>query len=159
MENHGSLIQSLRDGVDIVRMIFYVEAKKMLTQKYQDNSGEFHRLLAAAMVNRLFGTPNPESPYQEFALENERLVDQELKEIPKQLPKLLIPLTDALRIHFLCNHCEGMMDLSAKVLSRAQGYGILIEDRDVPLPKGFMKLAYRIGKAYGLLNPNQEEKG
>jgi hypothetical protein len=38
-----------------------------------------------------------------------------------------------------------------EILARAREYGILIEERDVPLPKGFMELVYRVGKSYGLV--------
>ncbi|NPA94607.1 MAG: hypothetical protein GXO58_04180 [Thermodesulfobacteria bacterium] len=157
MQDQRGLIQSLREGVDVVRMIFFLKAKETFVEKYKDRPEDFPRLLSAAMLNRLFGTPNPESPYKEFAEEYEDLIDKELSAVPKNFPELLIPLTDALRIHFLCNHCEGMPDLSAEILARARDYGILQEDRDVPLPKGFMNLVYRIGKAYGLLAPTQTD--
>ena len=57
----------------------------------------------------------------------------------------------ALRIHFLCNYQEGVDDDRATVLARARDLGVLIEERDVPLPKGFMELVYRVGKAHGLI--------
>ncbi len=157
MENQRGLMQGLREGVDIVRMVFFLRARKSLQERYTDKGEEFPRLLAAAILNRLFGTPNPEEPYRGFAQRNRELVDQELSRVPEQFPELLIPLTDALRIHFLCNHCEGMPDLSAEILARARDYGILIEDRDVPLPKGFMNLVHRIGEAYGLLQSADEK--
>jgi len=159
MKDQRGLIESLREGVDVVRMVFFIRAKKSLQARYGHKDDEFKRLLSAAILNRLFGTPNPQSPYREFSEEHAELVDQELKRVPEEFPDLLIPLTDALRIHFLCNHCEGMPDLSAEILAQAREYGILLEDRDVPLPKGFMNLVYRIGKAYGLINPTQEKEG
>ena len=159
MKDQRGLIESLREGVDVVRMVFFMRAKKSLQVRYGHKNEEFQRLLSAAMLNRLFGTPNPQSPYREFAEEHAELIDRELKRVPEEFPDLLIPLTDALRIHFLCNHCEGMPDLSAEILAQAREYGILLEDRDVPLPKGFMNLVYRIGKAYGLINPAQEKEG
>ncbi len=151
MENNRGLIQSLREGVDMVRMIFFMQAKQVFSNEYTDKGDDFPKLLAGAMLNRLFGTPNPESPYKEFAERYKKLIDEELTKVPKRFPELLIPLTDALRIHFLCNHCEGMPDLSAKILARAKDMGILLEDRDTPLPKGFMNLVHRLGKAYGLI--------
>ena len=159
MENERGLIESLREGVDVVRMVFFMRAKKSLQARYGNKDEEFQRLLSAAMLNRLFGTPNPQSPYREFAEEHAELIDRELRRVPEEFPDMLIPLTDALRMHFLCNHCEGMPDLSAEILAQARDYGILIEDRNVPLPKGFMNLVYRIGKAYGLINPSQEKEG
>ncbi len=159
MKDQRGLIESLREAVDVVRMVFFMRAKKSLQARYGHKDEEFQRLLSAAMLNRLFGTPNPQSPYREFAEEHAELIDRELKRVPEEFPDLLIPLTDALRIHFLCNHCEGMPDLSAEILAQAREYGILLEDRDVPLPKGFMNLVYRIGKAYGLINPAQEKEG
>ncbi len=151
MENERGFIQSLREGVDVVRMIFFMEAKKAFKKSYSNKGEKFQRLLAAAVINRLFGTPNPEHPYKEFATKHKKLIDEELSKVPERFPELLIPLTDALRIHFLCNHCEGMPDFSAEILARAKEAGILIEDRDTPLPKGFMNLVYKIGKAYGLI--------
>ncbi len=157
MENERGLIQSLREGVDLVRMVFFMQAKKAFKKSYPEKGEEFTRLLAAAVLNRLFGTPNPQSPFKEFAQKHEELIDEELSKVPERFPDLLIPLTDALRIHFLCNHCEGMPDFSAEILARAKDKGILLEDRDVPLPKGFMNLVYRIGKAYGLVQQTEND--
>jgi hypothetical protein len=144
-------IQALREGVDVVRMIFFVRMRDHLRERYPEKDKKFTQMLAGAILNELFGTRNPEKAFSDFADENIGLIRKELKEVPENFEDLLIPLTDALRMHFLCNHQEGLPDYSLNVLARARDYGILLEDRNAPLPKGFMELVYRVGKAYGLV--------
>ncbi len=144
-------IQALREGVDVVRMIFFVRMRDHLLENFPEQSRKFSQMLAGAILNELFGTQNPDRLFADFASENAALIDRELKNVPKNFEDLVIPLTDALRMHFLCNHQENMPDYSLSVLAKAKDYGILLEERNAPLPKGFMELVYRVGKAYGLV--------
>jgi hypothetical protein len=70
--------------------------------------------------------------------------------ISKNLDHLRIPLTDALRIQFLCDSHEGID--STAVLERAERQEILIVEREVPLPGAFMSVVRSFGRAYGILN-------
>ncbi len=144
-------IQALREGIDIIRMIFFMKMRDHLLENYPRQGKKFSQMLAAAILNELFGTGNPEKRFAEFAENHSDMIEAELKKVPENFEDLLIPLTDALRMHFLCNHHEGMPDYSLGVLARAREYGILLEDRNTPLPKGFMQLVHRVGKAYGLI--------
>lgn len=148
-------IPSLREGVELVRMIFFKELKANLAKTYSDKEAPYAGMLAGAMMNELFGTPNPQQKFADFAEENRQRIVDELGKVNSNFPELCIVLTDALRIHFLCNHQEAIGDESdnEKILARAKEYGILLAERDVPLPKGFMELVYRVGKAHGLIAP------
>ena len=150
-------IQALREGIDIVRMIFFVRMRDHLLKNFPEQGRKFSQMLAGAILNELFGTQNPDRIFADFARENAALIEQELKNVPKNFEDLVIPLTDALRMHFLCNHQENMPDYSLSVLAKAKDYGILLEERNAPLPKGFMELVYRVGKAYGLVE--EQDKG
>jgi len=146
-------ISSLREGVDIVRMIFYKKMKEHLALKYPNEGVSYPGMLAGAIMNELFNTKNPAENFAAFAAENKDIIEMELKCAAELFPDLRIPLTDALRIHFLCNHQEGIVENNDETLRGAKEYGLLIAERDVPLPKGFMELVHRIGVAYGLLKP------
>jgi hypothetical protein len=63
-----------------------------------------------------------------------------------------IPLSDGLRVLFLCDSMEGID--SSPVLVRADELGILLHDRPVPLPKNFLELVRRLGKSFNLLIEN-----
>jgi hypothetical protein len=149
------LIPSLREGVDIVRIIFFKNMKKYISEKYQEEDNSFSGMLAGAIMNELFGTLNPAEKFSIFAETNSEIIQQELNNVKEQFPDLRILLTDALRIHFLCNHQEGIDDNNEEILKKAKDYGILMEERDVPLPKGFMELVHRIGVSYGVLSSQQ----
>ncbi len=152
-------ISHLRDGIDIVRMVLFLKLKKRLKKRFQAKKGkEFVMLLSGAVVNELFGLHNPKEPFATFSKENKKLIQDELSKIPKTFPELLIPITDSLRMHFFCNHAEGMPDLSATTLERARNLGILLEDRPTPLPKNFMELVYKIGESYGLITTQEKSK-
>ncbi|PLX49008.1 MAG: hypothetical protein C0613_09000 [Desulfobulbaceae bacterium] len=144
-------IPSLREGVDVIRMIFFKEMRQHFAEKTPGQEAQFYGMLAGAVMNELFGTPNPAEKFTTFAAQNRARIDEELAAVADNFAKLRIPLTDALRIHYLCNYQEGIEGDEATVLARARELGVLIEERDVPLPKGFMQLVYRVGKAHGLI--------
>ncbi len=144
-------IQTLREGIDIVRMVFFIRMRDHLMGNHPERGKKFSQMLAGAILNELFGIQNPEKEFAAFASKNASLIQEELRNVPKNFEDLLIPLTDALRMHFLCNHQDGMPDYSLAVLAKAKDYGILLEERNAPLPKGFMEMVYRVGKAYGLV--------
>ena len=149
-------IPSLREGVDMVKMIFFKDLKNYLQDKFKEKEPAYYGMLAGAMMNELFGNPNLDEKFKSFAHENSERIRQELRNVTHEFNDLCVLLTDALRIHVLCNHQEQIEDNNEKILVIAKEYGILIEDRDVPLPKGFMELINTIGKARGLIG---EQKG
>ncbi len=151
VEIERKFIPSLREGIDMVRIIFFKRMKEYLAPKYQDEDPSYGSMLAAAVMNELFAMPNLEERFVDFALENKERINHEMLQVPEVCDDLLILLTDALRMHFLCNHQEGLEDNGEEMLKRASQWGILQEDRDVPLPKGFMELVHRVGTAQGLL--------
>jgi len=150
------LIPCLREGIDVVKMIFFKNLKVYLLKKFPGKGDVYAGMLAGAMMNDLFGSPNPQEKFRIFAEENSKRIRQELENVTTEFKDLCILLTDALRMHFLCNHQEGIEDNNEEILKKARDYGILIEARDVPLPKGFMELVYRVGKANGLIVEQKE---
>ncbi|MCK5324195.1 MAG: hypothetical protein KAJ45_08605, partial [Desulfobulbaceae bacterium] len=133
-------IPSLREGVDMVKMIFFKDLKNYLQGKFKEKEPAYCGMLAGAMMNKLFGTLNHDEKFKSFTHENSERIRQELGNVAHEFKDLCILLTDALRIHFLCNHQEEIKDNNEEILVKAKEYGILIEERDVPLPKGFMEL-------------------
>lgn len=144
-------IPSLREGVDVVRMIFFKQMREHFVGTLPGKDPQFYGMLAGAVMNELFGTPNREEKFIIFVAENKDLIEAELASLATNFKELRIPLTDALRVHYLCNYQEGIAGDEAAVLARARDLGVLMEERDVPLPKGFMELIYRVGKAHGLI--------
>ncbi len=144
-------IPALREGVEIVKMIFFMKIRDKAEATYPGEDRGYYGMLAGATVNHLFGTPNPEQRFMNFAKDNHERVVSMLQDVPADMESLRIPLTDALRIQFLCDHQEGLEDGSGEILKQAKELGILLEDRAVPLPKQFMNLVYTVGKAYGLV--------
>jgi hypothetical protein len=146
-------IPSLREGVDVVRMIFFRQLREHFSTTTPGAEPQFCGMLAAAVMNELFGTPNPEEKFVAFAVANRARIDEELAGLARNFQTLRIPLTDALRVHYLCNYQEGIDGDEATVLGRARDLGVLMAEREVPLPKGFMELVHRVGKAHGLIQP------
>lgn len=145
------LIPSLREGIDVVKMIFFKNLKEYLMKKFPEEGDVYAGMLAGAMMNDLFGSPNPQEKFRIFVEENSKRIRQELENVSSEFKDLCILLTDALRMHFLCNHQEGIAGNNEEILKKARDYGILIEARDVPLPKGFMALVHRVGRANGII--------
>lgn len=151
MQVESKLIPIMREGIDVVKMILFKKLKDRLLIKHVGRDSAFVNKLAGAMVNDLFGTPNPEASFALFVVENEDVIASEMKTIATDLQEMRIPLTDALRMQFLCDHQEGID--STKVLTHAKELDILIVDREVPLPASFLSLVRKLGSALHILNP------
>ena len=148
-EYESKLLPIMREGADIIKMIFFKKLKERLSAKHMHRDQQYINKLTGAIVNDLFGTPNTQQPFATFVEENLFFIKLEMKSIATELQELRIPLTDALRVQFLCDSQEGV-DSSA-VLLHAKELGILIVDREVPLPAKFMNLVRRLGSSYDLL--------
>jgi len=150
MQYESKLIPSLREGVDIVKMILFKKLKTRLPEKYPHKDSVFSSWLAGAIINELFGTPNPAEPFAQFVADNKFFIKLEIKNIPSDFPEMCIPLTDALRVQFLCDHQEGID--SSHILSQANQLGILLTEREAPLPAKFMGLVRKLGGSFNLLH-------
>lgn len=151
MQYESKLIPSLREGVDVVKMILFKKLKMHLPQKYPHKEVNYINWLSGGIINELFGTPNPAEPFVTFVAENKFFIKLEIKNITSDFPEMRIPLTDALRVQFLCDHQEGID--SSHILTQAKQLGILITDRDAPLPAKFMGLVRKLGSSFDLLQP------
>lgn len=145
------LIPILREGVGVIKLICYKKFRDHLASRYPHRPPGDTSRLAGALLNELFGTPNHEPQFVAFVLENQEVLDTELRCIATTFAELRIPITDALRMHFLCDLQEGVD--SAAILARAHALGILLVDREVPLPKNFLNLVRTLGKSFNLLIP------
>jgi len=150
MECDSKLIPVLREGAEIVKMLFFRDLQKMLATKFPERDKLYRNKLAGAVINSYFGLLNPDPAFQEFARQEESIINEVLQQVADELSHLRIPLTDALRTMVLCDHQEGV-DNSA-ILARAREYGILLTDRDLPMPNRFIELVRRLGSSMGLVS-------
>ena len=148
-QNQSKLIGALREGVALVEMVFFKELKGMLETKYPDRELSTHLMLAGAITNELFGTPNPEEKFVAFRRENRDLIEEEMSALATTFPHLLGALTDALRVQALCDNQEGVEDPG--LLQAAEALGILVKERNLPLPSAFMTLVRGLGEQYQLV--------
>lgn len=149
MESERGLISILREGVDVIKMILFKKLKVHLSAKYPKQDAQHINRLSGTIINELFGTPNLQGPFASFLEQHRACVEQELKTIATELEEMRIPLTDALRIQFLCDQQEGID--SYHVLFCAEKLHVLIKDREVPLPANFLNLVRKLGSAFNLL--------
>ncbi len=154
MSTESKLIPILRDGVHIIKMVFYKELKSHLSAAYPEQGAEYAGRLAGIVINDLFATPNDEEPFATFARENAAVIEKEINGIAKNFGKMNIALSDALRVQFLCDDLEGIN--SQQMLTRAKEVGILMMDREIPLPKTFLNLARKMGIAHKILDPETQ---
>lgn len=149
-EKQSQLLAVLREGVSVVQMILYKEVRARLASNHPDRDQGTIAMLAGALVNEVFGTPNPEERFVAFRHEHHAQIEQELLGLREAHPRLLPALTDALRIQSLCDKQEDGTDSTA-TLSRARSFGYLLVDRTVPLPSTFMTLVRGLGEQHGLI--------
>ncbi len=148
---NSQLIITLREGVGVLQMILFKELRSHLSQQFPDKDVTYHSMLTGAIINELFDSQNPEEKFQKFRKENLAVIEQELLGLAQNLPALRPILTDALRVQTLCDHQEG--NDNSKCLVYAEELGILISERELPLPSTFMTRIRSIGEQYGLTIP------
>jgi hypothetical protein len=140
----NKLIPVLREGIHLIKMVLFKTVRNGVAARYPHQERTFVNQLTGALINELFCTPNQEEPFLSFAVANRSLIAEELQRIAADFPALKIPLTDALRVQFLCDSQEGVDN--PVLLTQARDLGILIMDRDIPLPDNFMTLARSLGE-------------
>lgn len=150
-EKQSQLISSLREGIAVIQMILFKEVKKSLIKKHPLKESAFLSMLAGSITNEIFASHNMEEKFILFRKENRAEIEQELLSLRVDNPKLCATITDALRIQTLCDNQEG--NNSPDILVRAKELGILVEEREVPLPSTFMTGVRLLGEEHNLIIP------
>lgn len=145
------IIPVMREAVATVQVILFGELKDRLADRFHDMDPVTFRRLIGCIVSDLFGTPARDSESVAFARSNMDVVERELWAIKNAVPELLPILTDALRMQTLCDHEEGINSLPT--LLRAREFGVLQQERAVPMPSTFMIAVRQLGATHGLLRP------
>lgn len=147
-EKQSQLVQSLREGIGVVQMVIFKELRDSFVEKYPERDVKNRAMLVGAIINQLFGMENPEERFQQFNRDNKATIEQELLGMKENHPHLLKSITDALRVQVLCDSQEG--EDSTQVLLQANELGLLLKERETPLPSTFMTLIRRLGEKHGL---------
>jgi hypothetical protein len=148
------LIPALREGICVVQMVTFKEVRALLSRKYPHFPPTEIALLAGAITNELFGSVNAEPQFQEFRQRHHADIEQALLGLARDLPELAAPLTDALRMQALCDQQENRE--SGGILIQAAALGLLLENRDLPLPSSFIVMTRNLGDRHGLILPPSE---
>jgi len=156
MSFESKLIPVMREGVEVVKMIFFKKLHASLAGEYPEWDAKFSSMVTGAIVNQTFGTTNDQEPFLSFNEENRELINKEAGNVASRLEEMRIPLTDALRMQSLCDQMDEVEGKS--YLKTAQEAGILIDERDLPMPNSFMDMVRRMGKAFGLIIPPLPEE-
>jgi hypothetical protein len=146
------LIPVLREGICVVQMVLFKELRALLTRKYPDRDVPSIAMLTGAVTNELFGTLNPEEKFQDFRRQNRADIEQELLGLARELPFLTAPLTDALRMLALCDLQEKQESAdNTRLLTQAADIGLLLTERELPLPSTFITMARSLGDTHHLI--------
>jgi len=151
MSFEPQLVPALREGIDIIKMVLFRELKGVLIYRHQSKDSVYINQLTGAVVNDLFGVSFMDEASDAINKTHPEIVQKTSLLISTELDNLRIPLTDALRIQYLCDSHEGID--SRSVLKRAEQRGILIVEREAPLPGAFMHIVRTFGRAYAILEP------
>lgn len=154
-ENKDSrLVPILREGVAVIQMIFFKSLKPVISKKHPELDATAQTMLTGALVNEVFGSHNTEEKFLAFHKQHRGTIEQELMALATELPQLVNPLADALRIQALCDNQEELD--STDVLKLADSYKLLPADREVPLPSAFMETVRTMGAVHKLIVPPVE---
>jgi hypothetical protein len=156
-EKPSTLITALREGVALVQMVVFKTLRTALARQHPESGREYQVLLAGALTSELFGAHNPGERFAKFRREHRADIEQALLSLGDTLGEVCLPLTDALRIQALCDHQEGAD--STAILIQARQLGVLIEEREVPLPSAFMTAVRQLGSQHQLIAPPMSQDG
>ncbi len=150
-EKQSRLIGVLREGVTVIQMILFKKVRENLSKKYPEKQDSHVSMLAGSITNELFGTVNPDEKFKNFRRENRGTIEQELLGLAEELAELRPILSDSLRVLTLCESQLG--NKNPGLLKKANELGILVEERDIPLPSIFMTRVRELGAQYNLIIP------
>ena len=151
VSNKSKTVAALREGVGVVQMVFFKELKVHLGTAYPEMDQSSLSMLAGAIINELFGTHNQEERFVLFREQHTSLIETEMSSLHLNFSHLLPYLTDALRVQTLCDNHEGFDNTS--VLEGADRLGVLLKERDIPLPSAFMTYVRGLGEQHQLIIP------
>ncbi|MEE4166951.1 MAG: hypothetical protein V2I35_13190 [Desulfocapsaceae bacterium] len=150
-KNKSQIVEVLREGVAVVQMVFFKELRTQLSKRFPDLEQKEQLMLTGAITNELFGTRNLEARFVEFRKNHQTMIEQELLGLATNMMPLRPYITDALRVQTLCDSHEGSKNTD--VLVTADRIGILLKDRDIPLPSVFMTFVRGLGEQHQLIVP------
>lgn len=150
-QNKSQTVAALREGVAVVQMVFFKELRCQVVKRYPDFEQKEQLMLTGAITNELFGTQNTETRFLQFRENQKAAIEQELLGLAANLAELRPYITDALRVQTLCDRHEGSDNTD--ILEAADKIGILLKDRDIPLPSVFMTFVRGLGEQYQLIIP------
>ena len=147
----SQIVEALREGVAVVQMVFFKELRTQISKRFPDLEQKDQLMLTGAITNELFGTRNQEVRFAQFRDNHKAVIEQELLGLAANLADLRPYITDALRVQALCDSHEGSEN--SAVLEAADRIGILLRDRDIPLPSVFMTFSRGLGDQHQLITP------
>ena len=139
----------MREAVLMARMLLHRHLLADLAARRPELAEGERTLLAGAVGNNLFGTAPEHDGAEAFARNRRVLVEEELRALSGHLGKLAPLLTDALRMHCICEEQEGRNAAASLLMARA--LGILDGERPVPMPSTFMLSVRAAAVAEGLV--------
>ncbi len=155
------LLPVMMEAVDTVRMVLFKAYRDNLRLRHPDRPGDWHRRLAGAVLGNLFGLVPEDQEQTAFIAANRELAERELRGLGAHIAPLLPLLTDALRMKAICDNQRGVHSLPSLLMARE--LGLLLEERDLPLPSVFMtsvrKLAVEQGLVEGFGTPLSSDGG
>ncbi len=150
-QNKSRTVAALREGVAVVQMVFFKELRCQVVKRFPDFEQKEQLMLTGAITNELFGSQNTETKFVQFRENQKAVIEQELLGLAVNLAELRPYITDALRVQTLCDNHEGSDNTD--ILEAADKIGILLKDRDIPLPSVFMTFVRGLGEQYQLIIP------
>ena len=141
----------MREAVLTVRMMLHRQLLHSLETRRPELPAAARVRLCGAVINNLFGTRPEDVAIARFAREERQLMEEELRTLAAHLGDLRPILTDALRMHTICDEQEGINSAGSLLMARA--LGLLDEDRPLPLPSSFMLAVRNLAVAEGLVLP------
>lgn len=147
----GRVRALMREAVLTVRMVLHRHLLRGLDKRHPELSAEQRVRLCGAVLNNLFGTRPEDAAVASFGRRQRELVEEELRGLARHAEGLRPILTDALRMHTICDEQEGVNSMPSLLMARA--LGILEEERPMPLPSTFMLGVRNLAVAEGLVHP------
>ena len=153
-DQNNRVIAPMREAVFTVWMLAHRRLVRDVVARRPELSRTDRVRLAAAALHNLFGTEPEDRAAAEFASRERPLVEAELRLLADSLGDLRPLVTDALRMHCICEEQEGRHAAACvPPLLMARALGVLEEDRPLPLPSTFMSAVRVRAAVEGVVRP------
>ena len=134
-------------SLEIVQAVLHKRLSRRYSEKYPGHPPLFYDHMASVVLAHLFGDKPSGGGVESFAREQRTRIEQVLKLLPQEFPRLRPEITRALYVKALLDDLEPSQ--SNKIFQNVTELGLFDSEMNIPDPKEYFDHALRLARETG----------